>query len=331
MSERPFISILVAVRNEAPNILTCLEALATLEYPSDRYEVLIGDDDSTDNTAAIIHQFIEDKPNFYYFLIQKNFKKARGKANVLAQLAHQAEGDYLFFTDADVTVAHEWLDSVRFFDNVQLGVLNGCTLVEGKTLFDKMQCLDWALMQELIYLLSQWKVPLTAMGNNMAVSREAYEATGGYENLTFSLTEDFALFQAIVKKKYSFATDNHPDRVAYTKGVEKINDWLQQRKRWMQGAVRLPKHLVFLLFLQALFLVVLLGISFLNLRLALGLGLLSVVAQSVILARVLSRIGRIDLLKYAIVYQIFSWIMGITMVFYYILPIKIQWKGRIYD
>ncbi len=331
MPKRPFISILLAVRNEAPNISACLEALYALEYPSDCYEVLIGDDDSEDDTATIIAKFIEDKPHFHYFFIQKRLNKARGKANVLAQLAHQAEGDYLFFTDADVVVAPEWLESVRFFDDAKLGILNGCTLVEGKTLFDKMQCLDWALMQELIYLLSQWKVPLTAMGNNMAVSRDAYEATGGYENLTFSLTEDFALFQAIVRKKFTFATDNHPDRVAYTKGIKKMNDWLQQRKRWMQGALRLPKHLVFLLFIQALFLIILIGVGFLNIRLALGLGLLSVVAQGVILARVLSRIGRIDLLKYAMVYQIFSWIMGIIMVFYYLLPIKIQWKGRTYD
>jgi cellulose synthase/poly-beta-1,6-N-acetylglucosamine synthase-like glycosyltransferase len=327
----PFISILVAVRNEEATILRCLQALDKLEYPTKRLEVLIGDDASEDNTALLIKEFMADKPHFHYFLIDRNLGKARGKANVLAQLAHQSEGDYLFFTDADVQVSPEWLESISFFTDKQVGVLNGCTLVEGKHLFEQMQCLDWALMQELIYILAQFRVPLTAMGNNMAVSREAYEAAGGYENLSFSLTEDFALFQAIVTKGFDFKNDSSEERVAYTLGVQKISEWLQQRKRWMQGAVRLPWYLVSLLFIQALFLPILLVMSYFNVRLALGIGVLSVVTQGVVLARVLSRAGRIDLLKYFLFYQIFSWIMGVCVVFYYLLPVKIKWKGRTYS
>ncbi len=327
----PFVSVLLAVRNEEDNILGCLEALAALEYTDTRLEVLIGDDASEDSTAALVNDFIQNKPNFHYFLIQENLGNARGKANVLAQLAHHAEGDYLFFTDADVAVAADWLEGISYFKDKKVGVLNGFTLVEAKNLFEKMQCLDWVLMQELIYILAQFKIPLTAMGNNMAVSREAYEASQGYEHLPFSLTEDFALFQAIIQKGFEFRVNHQAAHVAYTLGVKNISDWLQQRKRWMQGAIRLPWYVVSLLFIQSFFFPILLSIGYFNIRLALGLGLLSVVVQAVVLAGALSRVGRIDLIKYVLFYQIFHWGMGILSVFYYFSPIKIKWKGRVYD
>lgn len=41
---------------------------------------------------------------------------------------------------------------------------------------------------------------MTGLGNNMAVSREAYDAVGGYEQIGFSIVEDYALFIAIIRK-----------------------------------------------------------------------------------------------------------------------------------
>ena len=46
----PFVSILIAARNEEKNILSCLTALSRLNYPKDKYEVLVGNDGSEDNT-----------------------------------------------------------------------------------------------------------------------------------------------------------------------------------------------------------------------------------------------------------------------------------------
>ncbi|MGZ5244841.1 MAG: glycosyltransferase [Bacteroidia bacterium] len=55
----PFVSVLVAARNEEENILKCLESLSKLNYPYDKFEVLIGDDGSTDKTAENVKRFIE--------------------------------------------------------------------------------------------------------------------------------------------------------------------------------------------------------------------------------------------------------------------------------
>ncbi|MFT5914913.1 MAG: glycosyltransferase involved in cell wall biosynthesis, partial [Bacteroidia bacterium] len=90
--ETPFVSILVAARNEQENIGVCLQALDQINYPNDCYEVWIGNDDSEDKTEEIVQKFITDKPNFHLLNITSTIGNAKGKANVLAQLAPNAKG-----------------------------------------------------------------------------------------------------------------------------------------------------------------------------------------------------------------------------------------------
>src|SRR6187549_498850 len=111
-NQLPKISILIAARNEEANIARCLASVDQLCFPKSDLEILIGDDGSTDATAAIVKQFIQNKPEFKYVLIDKQVAALRGKANVLAQLAQVAEGEYYFFCDADITVNTDWLNEI---------------------------------------------------------------------------------------------------------------------------------------------------------------------------------------------------------------------------
>src|SRR5690606_1248330 len=108
----PKISILLAVRNEQSNILRCLNAIEELEYPKDRIEVLIGDDQSEDKSVEIIKTFIADKNNYQLFHIDEKLGLAGAKGNVLAHLAKQASTDFFFITDADVKIPKSWINGM---------------------------------------------------------------------------------------------------------------------------------------------------------------------------------------------------------------------------
>ncbi|MCU0406100.1 MAG: glycosyltransferase, partial [Ignavibacteriaceae bacterium] len=60
----PTVSVIVAARNEERNILSCLEALDQLIYSEGKFEVIIVDDASTDNTLKLASNFIDDKKKF---------------------------------------------------------------------------------------------------------------------------------------------------------------------------------------------------------------------------------------------------------------------------
>lgn len=326
----PFVSILVAVRNEEKTITECLSAFLKLTYPAEHFEVLIGNDQSTDQTRAIVSEFITDQPNYRLVDITTSVADLRGKANVLAQLAKQAKGTLFFFTDADTQVPPNWLldMSCRLTDNV--GIVTGVTLPDGVGLFAKLQGIDWLYNLTLTHLLGFLGIPVTAMGNNMAVTRKAYEAVGGYETLPFSIVEDYTLFQAIVANGNKFANLLSERVLARTEPVKSMTDFLQQRKRWMRGASALPTWMVTVLYVQYLVGPLLLLVSLISLPLAIAVYIIKLLIQTMVLSFGLSRLNQTKLWPYALFFEVYQLIIGPLSVAFYVLPIKIEWKGRRY-
>ncbi len=327
-SAHQHISILVAARNEENNILECLKALDRLRYPIHQMEVLIGNDQSEDGTVELVRQFIHDKPHFRLYNITEQLGHQWGKANVLAQLAHYAKGDYLFFTDADTRVPPGWIEAMLAECDSSTGIVTGVTLVEGSRLFDRMQALDWLNALGLIKIASDWQIPLTAMGNNMLVSRQAYAATGGYESLPFSMVEDWQLFRAIIAGGFGFRNLLQTNVLAFTKPVATLTDWLHQRKRWMQGAVQIPWYIVGALLSQALLTPAIVALSFFFPTLALVIFVAKITIHTTFTAKLLYRLKQQTLLRYLPVYQLYEPLAALALIVFYLLPVKVEWKGR---
>ncbi|WP_055562446.1 glycosyltransferase [Hymenobacter sp. AT01-02] len=211
----PRVSILIAARNEATAIARCLRAIRALQYPPELVEVLLGDDGSTDNTAAVAQAAMAGYGgSFRVVPITVVLGGAQGKANVLAHLARAATTAYFFITDADIAVPATWLQGLLAHAQPGVGIVTGLTLVRGPRLFHRLQGLDWLLALGLVQIVTDLGRPVTAMGNNMLVTRAAYQATGGYEALPFSVTEDFELFKAVLLRGYSSRNLFRPEILA---------------------------------------------------------------------------------------------------------------------
>ncbi|MFC7666406.1 glycosyltransferase [Hymenobacter humi] len=142
---RPRVSILVAARNEEATIERCLRALAAQRYPAGRLEILIADDGSTDNTAAVVRAFIADKPQFRLLSVQHRLGTTKGKSNALAHLCRAATTDFFLFTDADMAVGPDWVTGMLAAATPDVGVVTGITTARGN-LFGRLQGLDWLLV-----------------------------------------------------------------------------------------------------------------------------------------------------------------------------------------
>lgn len=324
------VSILIAARNEEKNILPCLQAIARLSYPACDLEVLIGNDGSEDQTAELVRNFILDKPGFSLTNITHTIGQARGKANVLAQLVLKSAGDHIFITDADVQVPPYWIEAMLEACQPDTGIVTGTTLVAGNSLFHTLQSLDWLFAQGLIHLALRFGIPVTALGNNMMVTRKAYLATGGYEKVPFSVTEDFALFREVVKHRFGFAQVVQTQALAFTKPAANLRELLQQRKRWIKGAFGLPAPLVMVLIFQALFLPLLIALVFRLPLLAVGIFMLKFFFQIVILFWMSKKLKQFCLLPYLFLFEPYYSLVSLVSLLYYLLPGKIVWKGREY-
>lgn len=328
--DRPTVSILIAARNEESTILTCLRAIADLDYPTERIEVLIGNDQSTDRTGEVVTGFIADKPNFRLVLTTDSPIGLRGKANVLAQLARLARGQHLFFTDADTQVPPGWLTEMSRHIVGNVGIVTGVTLPDGPRLFHALQTIDWLYNLTLTHLVSSFGVPVTAMGNNMAVSRGAYDAVGGYKSLPFSVVEDYTLFRAIVGWGFGFRNLLSETVLARTRPVDTLRQFLSQRKRWMRGATDLPAWMVVSLYGQYLAGPLLLLLGWFVPALAVGLYVLKLFVQTLVISFGLGRLRQTRLWPYALLFEVYQLILGPLSVLYYLAPTPIDWKGRNY-
>lgn len=233
------VTVLLAARNEETNIIRCLENIeVAMKHTALSVEVLIGNDASTDQTGELVSHWIDNKPHFQLIHIQNNLLHLKAKANVLAQLAQQARGECFFITDADISVPPSWFDTLwQSYQNGQ-HIVTGLTLIKNESLNTSWQNIEWLLSLYVIYTLSERGIPVTAMGNNMLVSKKAYEAVGGYEGIPFSITEDFELFKQVVEKGFGFKNLYQKEILAWSEPCIGFHALLRQRKRWMHGAMK---------------------------------------------------------------------------------------------
>jgi len=326
------ISILVAARNEESNIENLISSLSELNYPQNKLEILIGDDSSEDNTRDIILKSIQGKNQFKLINIKPSDGNLRGKQNVLAQLARISSGNILLIVDADITVKPEWAACLcgGFENNV--GIVSGTTIVEGKSLFFKFQKLDWLYWMSVANAHAYWKLPITCVGNNMAVLRKAYLETGGYENIEFSITEDYKLFKEVVEKKgYDFKVLFSRDCLNISAPVVNYFDLLHQRKRWLIGIKELPLHHLVLLFLNGMFLPsILYLLCFYSIKTALFWYALKIICDFIVMLSSLDKIKQIKEIIYFPFFEILYQVMAIVLPFFTFSPIKVNWKNRLY-
>jgi cellulose synthase/poly-beta-1,6-N-acetylglucosamine synthase-like glycosyltransferase len=327
----PRITILIAARNEENNIISCLKAIAALDYPADKIEVLIGDDGSTDGTRLLIEAFIKDKPGYTCISIKGTVGLARGKANVLAQLARYATSDLFFFTDADIKVPTTWVKSMLAGLEGDVAVVTGLTTVTGNSLFARLQSMDWLFSLGLMQVFSDLKMPVTTMGNNMLLTREAYEVVGGFENIKFSVTEDIAIFNQILKRGYDFRNIYDRTVLALSEPATSFGALLEQRKRWMRGSVLMPPYMFAVFVLHSAYYPVLLPFIFhASAGIAGSIFLAKLLLQSVFLHVCLKRLDRRAPWWLYLVFELYLVVSTIVLILYFFLPTKIRWKGRRY-
>lgn len=326
--ELPFISILVAIRDEVHTVNYALNSLDKLDYPKDKFEVLMGDDGSTDGSSKILKAWDKETNNFFYIPIDSKVGHLDAKANVLEQLAEKSKGEFLMITDADVQVPSSWLMKQLACWKEGAGIQSGFTLIKANDFWSSMQMIDWSLALGMVKIVSGWKIPVTGVGNNMMVSREAYDKVGGYKNIPFSVTEDFALFQAVAKQGYRYQQLANEDSLVRTFATRGFGNLMNQRKRWMSGALKLPPFMVSLLVFQLFYYPAMLTMLFINPFVAIPLFGLKVTLQSLFINKILERLNQYVPLGNLLIFEFYSGFISVALFFFYLLPLPVKWKGR---
>jgi cellulose synthase/poly-beta-1,6-N-acetylglucosamine synthase-like glycosyltransferase len=167
----PTISIIIPAYNEAKHIERKIENTLALSYPSDKAEILVGSDGSTDETAAIVNKF----RNRSVRLIE--YKANRGKTAVQNELFGQSKGEILIFTDAASFLESSALkEIVKYFADERIGCVAGQMrfLDTDSSLTKQSQGLYWRYEIKIRQIESSLGSLIGVDGPLYAVRRNAY-------------------------------------------------------------------------------------------------------------------------------------------------------------
>ncbi len=329
----PVVSIIVAARNEEEHIAECVQSLANLHYPPDKLDIIIADDRSSDSTPSILKEYSQKYPFIRSFTTTPGNDQLRGKANAVAQALHLAKGEIILQTDADCSVEPDWVrEIVKSYDE-KTGVVSGYTLLHSNNWFSAMQALDWLMLFSVAAAGISWKKPITVVGNHLTYRRKAYDDVGGYQNIKFSVTEDYALIRAIYdQRKWQFRFRISSKAIVHSYPCDTLEELYLQRLRWGMGGLDMKLRDFFVMgigtFLHA---ILILGLLFSpRMDYWFAAFVIKTILDVIVLTVPLKATRSFKLLKYILHFELFYIIYVVALPIALLLNRKIEWKDRKY-
>lgn len=178
--EQLLFSIIIPTYARPEQLATCLQSLAYLDYPRNRFEVIVVNDGSEMPLEAVVAPF---HSQFDVLLIaQPNAGPAKARNTGAAR----ARGKFLVFTDDDCAPAPDWLKTLA----ARFATAPDC-LIGGRTLNALPNNLYSTASQVLIdYLYKHYNADSNRSSffasNNLALPADRFHALGGFDT-TFPL------------------------------------------------------------------------------------------------------------------------------------------------
>jgi len=201
----PKVTILIPARNEENNIKKVIESSLKQNYPS--FEVIVLDDNSTDKTYEIARNYEATNSNFKIIKGDKLPDGWFGKNWACYQLANNASGETLIFTDADNFFENDAvIKTVSILKQYDLDMFSVFPQQITTTFWEKLiiPIIDLIVYSGLI-LKTSYYFPFSlfaaANGQWIAFKKSSYEELGGHSSVKNQIVEDVALARFFKKNK----------------------------------------------------------------------------------------------------------------------------------
>jgi cellulose synthase/poly-beta-1,6-N-acetylglucosamine synthase-like glycosyltransferase len=331
VTNRPFVSVIIAARNEELNLPACLRSVMHQSYDPAQFEVIVINDHSTDGTESVCREFVRQFPNFSYANARTDLA-LKGKTNALDQGIEKARGEIILITDADCSVPDTWVECTAKRFSPSVGLVGGITLQKADNWFEGMQSLDWAFLLGLASSTVTLRHPLSTIGNNLSFRKKAYIDVGGYRTIPFSVTEDFMLFQSIVKtNQWEYFCPIDPDVLVVSQPCASWKELIRQKHRWGKGGLDMRLS-GFSIMAIGFGLDALLVTSLVTGNLFDGViaAMLKMAGDYSFLRVVLKKAKKLDHIKYFLAFELYFITYVLALPFVVFFGGKVIWKDRAY-
>lgn len=227
----PFVSIIIPAYNEEKAITNSINSVLGLDYPKDKYEIIIVDDGSTDKTFEKAKIFVKalSHPKI------KVFKKENGgTASAKNYGIEKAKGELITTLDADSFISSQALKKmVGYFEDPEVGGVTASLNVHKPRGF--LQNLQWAEYMAGIFLRKTFTFvdAVHVIPGPFSLYRKSFFEKHGY--FADNITEDTEI--AMRMQTYGYKIKNSMSASVYTITPNNLKDLFLQRVRWYYGFV----------------------------------------------------------------------------------------------
>ena len=315
-------SVIVACRNEQDNLPVLLGDIASQDFNSDAFELIIVDDNSTDLTFETAARFAGIK----------NLKVIRnsgtGKKDAIRTGVEASQFKLVITTDADCRIGSLWLRTISSFFAENDAEMIICPVIQESGISGRFQDLEFLALQGVTAGAAMSGDPVMCNGANLAFSREAYARHSRDLKSRIESGDDIFLLHSMKKERLRILWLESDKARAKTKGAPSGLSLLRQRSRWISKAgsysdtstITLALSVFAAVLLQAGLLIAVISDPSVYLPVFLTAFIIKSVPDYLIIRHTAERYGRKELLK---------WFVPSQLVYpFYVIAVILFPRGR---
>ncbi|OFY15756.1 MAG: hypothetical protein A2X02_00200 [Bacteroidetes bacterium GWF2_29_10] len=331
--ETPPISVIICAKNEYDNLERNLPFFLEQNYP--KYEILVVNDNSDDETTYLLKEFADKYNHFKYVSITGFSNYALGKKFPLAIGIKSAQYDTLLLTDADcIPASNNWISSMqKAYTTSKTEIVLGYGAYKKRPGFlNKLIRYD-AFFIGLQYLsFSLAGFPYMGIGRNLSYKKDLFFKNKGFSPHYNVMSGDDDLFINRVAKKENVSIQIEYDSHTYSEPKPSFYSWVLQKRRHFStsyhykffhrvllGLLGLSSLIFYMLLLilllinfQTTFLIIIFGAKF--------------ISQTVVFYLTMNKLNEKDLFWYFIVFDLFMIFINPVILISGLLFKKNKWK-----
>jgi cellulose synthase/poly-beta-1,6-N-acetylglucosamine synthase-like glycosyltransferase len=224
------VSVVIACRNEEKVVPNLLQDLSSQIYPSELLEVIVVDDNSTDNTFKEASSFRQITG------LKVMINNGNGKKSAIKTGLEIASGDLIITTDADCRVGNSWISIITSFyeENKPDMIIGPIQLRSSSGFFGRFQELEFLSLQGITAGTTAAGNPVMCNGANLAFTKETYAKHAHNLHDEILSGDDIFFLHSLKKdKKAKIMWLSSKEAVATTTLSNSLISFLSQRARWI--------------------------------------------------------------------------------------------------
>jgi len=233
----PSVSVIICAKNEEQNLSACLESLLKQEYPD--YELIVVNDNSTDNTLEILNKFNKKYSHLRVKTLESKDNNYIGKRYALLNGVEMARNDFLLFSDADCkAVSNLWISKMMLSrkDNTKIVLGHGPYYSNG-SLLDSLFLFENTYTAIKYFSALSNANPYMCVGRNYAVERDFFIHNLNSLKNAPSLSGDDDLFVNRLSSADNTVACLDSSAYMYSESPASLIDYIKQKRRHMSAGV----------------------------------------------------------------------------------------------